>query len=389
MDEVEKLLTKDPYRMTIRRKYDEGLFCVTYDMIESTLSDPIVRECRGIILESKTFQVVCRAFDKFFNAQESLGQIDLAKLKEQKEWVCLEKVDGSLIKLYWHPKLQTWRWATNNCIDAYDAPVFSSSTIQKRSFGHILSEMIDIDEITKNLDKSYTYIFELCHPDTIVVLRVDKPSMTYLGRRHCETGKEILSIHDMDTFPNMERPKIYGTSEDGGRTVDDWVSHFLHRPASEGLVEGIVLVGWNSRDQTEPYVRVKVKTPSYVSIANMDMSPSGIRSVLLEAMRTGSADDVLGAFPIPLINEANVIYDALKQAWTTTHRRVTQKLAEVRSLDRKSFFTTLNAQNTGLTENQFHLLTKSYLHSTKHPDTETEDCVSVAMKDPKFVLSDV
>lgn len=55
------------------RQYDEGLLVLNYDQIESPKSHPIVMECRALILDTD-FNVVSRAFDRFFNIHEIYEQ---------------------------------------------------------------------------------------------------------------------------------------------------------------------------------------------------------------------------------------------------------------------------------------------------------------------------
>src|SRR4051812_39544178 len=51
-----------------------NLLLFKYDQLESPFAEPLVRECRGIILDSEdNWRIVCRPFSKFFNAQESLA----------------------------------------------------------------------------------------------------------------------------------------------------------------------------------------------------------------------------------------------------------------------------------------------------------------------------
>src|SRR4051812_14440572 len=77
--------------------YEEGLIVLNYDQIySSTKAHPIVAECRGLILDTD-FNIVSRSFDRFFNLgeqPETQTDIDISKA------VCMEKIDGSLIKIY-------------------------------------------------------------------------------------------------------------------------------------------------------------------------------------------------------------------------------------------------------------------------------------------------
>jgi len=69
---------------------------------------PIVRECRGIILDSKNgWQVVAFPYKKFFNHGEPFAsEIDWTTAK------IFEKIDGSLASVYWYD--QKWHVASSS-----------------------------------------------------------------------------------------------------------------------------------------------------------------------------------------------------------------------------------------------------------------------------------
>lgn len=99
----------------IRRYHQKfpNLVCLHYSQSNSTLEHPIVKECRGIIIDMSNFAIISFPFTKFFNwneeaAQETSKNI-LKTLKEEgKNAVKIhEKLDGSLATLYhynneWH-----------------------------------------------------------------------------------------------------------------------------------------------------------------------------------------------------------------------------------------------------------------------------------------------
>ena len=64
-DNWEELLSSPPYSLSIKRKDTRILF--KYSQIDSDFSLEIVREARGLILEDKTWNVVCYPFKKFYN----------------------------------------------------------------------------------------------------------------------------------------------------------------------------------------------------------------------------------------------------------------------------------------------------------------------------------
>ena len=108
----EYILSQNPYCLKIKR--DDGYIILSYNQIESDFYNPIVRECRGIILEEKTLIPVCVPFYKFGNYGEGyVPNIDWSSARTQ------EKVDGSLIKVWYHNG--KWRVSTNGTIDAINA----------------------------------------------------------------------------------------------------------------------------------------------------------------------------------------------------------------------------------------------------------------------------
>jgi len=86
----EKKLQTKPYFLRVGK--NDGYVILKYNQIESDFSEQIVRESRGVILDEENgYEVVCKAFDKFFNYGETLAaDLDWNTVKIQ------EKVDGCL-----------------------------------------------------------------------------------------------------------------------------------------------------------------------------------------------------------------------------------------------------------------------------------------------------
>lgn len=107
-----ELITRPTYCFKVSEKGD--LICFKYSQIDSDFNEPLVRECRGIILEKDTWNVVAYPFNKFFNfGEEYADNIDWESA------VVETKEDGSLIKIYFYN--DEWKIATNGTIDAEDA----------------------------------------------------------------------------------------------------------------------------------------------------------------------------------------------------------------------------------------------------------------------------
>jgi tRNA splicing ligase len=65
-----ELLKVEPYNLDIK-EYESGLVVLNYNQINSPKYDPIVMECRGLILDSKdSWKIVAKSFRRFFNYGE-------------------------------------------------------------------------------------------------------------------------------------------------------------------------------------------------------------------------------------------------------------------------------------------------------------------------------
>lgn len=73
----------------------DNLTCLNYDQIESPKTAPIVRQCRGIVLDSNTLDIVYYPFFRFYNSDEVLDEHSLFNFNSNKIYA-LQKLDGSL-----------------------------------------------------------------------------------------------------------------------------------------------------------------------------------------------------------------------------------------------------------------------------------------------------
>ena len=111
-EDWEQVLTQEPYYIKI--KEDGPYVMFSYDQIRSDFSYNIVREARGIIFRKGKWETpVCWAFNKFGNYGESYApEIDWNTA------FVTEKIDGSLMKVWWDGD---WKISTNGTIDAFKA----------------------------------------------------------------------------------------------------------------------------------------------------------------------------------------------------------------------------------------------------------------------------
>ena len=208
--------------------------------IECDFSDPIVQEARGIIINLDTLEVVCWPFRKFGNYNESyVDAIDWDSARVQ------EKVDGSIVKLYWYN--DEWTWATNGVIDARDAGV----NLTDFSFYDLILRANNYKDIPfDTLDKNNTYIFELVSPYNKVVIEYPSISLYHIGTRINWLGLE----EDIDI--GIKKPKEYPLTsfEDAISAVNKLNAQAHSKVGYEGFV--VVDKYWR---------RIKIKSPEYLA----------------------------------------------------------------------------------------------------------------------------
>ena len=220
-----------------------------YD-INADFSNPVVQEARGIIIDIEKLEVVCWPFRKFGNYTEFYAdEIDWTTAHVQ------EKVDGSIIKLWYSDRLNDWVWSTNSCIFASEA-----NTQNGRSFMSIIKSTSDYQylqhvqqvNVSRNhrfflLNRLFTYIFELVSPDNQVVLKYPEARLYHLGTRNNLTGEEISNSI------GIQRPKEYPlhSLSDCEKAVENLNTDTF--PDAEGFV--VVDANWH---------RIKIKSPEYL-----------------------------------------------------------------------------------------------------------------------------
>ena len=230
---------EDLKNKNISIKEDGRLVIFNYNK-ECDFADLVVQESRGIIIDIETLEVVCWPFRKFGNYGEGYADdIDWNTARVQ------EKIDGSIIKLWYNKFTAKWQWSTNSMIDANDAMIMDASV----SFMSLISRAQNFKNIPySSLDKNKTYIFELVAPEQKIVIRYDIPYLYHIGTRSNLTGFESnddIGIKKPEEFP-LHSIKDCIKAAEQLNTDKDNVTH-----------EGFVVVDgkWN---------RVKVKSPEYV-----------------------------------------------------------------------------------------------------------------------------
>lgn len=300
----------------------DDLLVLNYSQIDSPKTHPLVVECRSLILESDTLNVVSRSFDRFFNYGEGgkmwerdQVSIDTKGLIDWNKAVAFEKIDGSLIKIYHHKG----RWNISTKGTAYGESDCMGYGI---TFQELVWKAIGVsnDEEFQYKMKDCifctdkTYIFEVTSVENRVVKRYEGYKLYFLAARYNSTGEYV-----------SEMEKLWFEND---QDVD-----FIHYPKAYKFnsPEECLSTARELKDLDEGYVIYqdgvpvcKIKSPAYVAIHHIrgeGLNPKRMKELVI----SGEVDEYLTYFPedetilFPYIEALRLldihmdcVYDALK-----------------------------------------------------------------------------
>lgn len=138
--------------------------------------DEITRECRGLIL-NKNYEVVARAFPKFFNAEE----IDPSLIPNE-PFIAMEKMDGSLGILYWIddiPHISTRGSFTSD-------QAIKATEMLHTKYKHTW------DKLREMTYAGVTFLFEIIYPENRIVVDYEgREELVLLAIRENVDAKDI------------------------------------------------------------------------------------------------------------------------------------------------------------------------------------------------------
>ncbi|MCK9597195.1 hypothetical protein M0R19_08490 [Candidatus Pacearchaeota archaeon] len=305
----------------ITNKLYEDRVVLNYDQIESHKHrfNPIVRECRALILSIPTLNILCRSFDRFFDHGKDKEDFDITKS------YCTIKIDGSLINVY-HDGIR-WQCSTRKMAFA-EGTVFSNND---KTFRMLFEEVLgtSVDEMFKNwADIKYTYIFELVSPETRIINRYPKTAIHGIAIRNKYNGNYLNYYEAAEIFEKhlpMINPYVKGPTF---KNIDEILESLKSLPSLGETFEGYVFV---YDDGHGGQTRLKIKNPAYLAFSNLrcngQLNPKSIIKIVLSC----NEDEYLASFPEDkpyfekYIESRQYMYDSINKLSETTMHIQDQK----------------------------------------------------------------
>ena len=269
------------------------LITFKYDQLDSHShrTDPLVRECRGLILdESLNWRLVAYPFKRFFNFGDGVAdEINWDKACVQ------EKLDGSLAILYFFR--EEWRIASSGTPDAQGMFGLNDQLTMQDLFWQTLGNQVGwnwMQRMLARLPQTYTFMFELCTIHNRVVVRHEKDKLVLLGARDLNTHQEFRPGEVIHLFPNTEIPQVFA----GGSAKE--VIEMLYDMDGQTQEGFVVYDGTN---------RIKMKCPSYTALHHLTSNFTSMRLIMQNVIMREETAEVAAVFP----EYADVLWEADKK----------------------------------------------------------------------------
>ncbi|MEO6305617.1 MAG: hypothetical protein ABIP51_20815 [Bacteroidia bacterium] len=241
--EDEFLISSTKLNGKVLLKYSEG----------SDKNPVIVRECRGLILSEKDLSIISLPFEKFGNYMESYAHndIDFSTAK------IVEKLDGSCFCLYYDQLNRKWSVQTLGQIEAEKQIAGWGEGKLPLTWADLFWNTVELyvkDKVSilKDLDKDFTYMFELCSPYNKVVVNHPVSKLYFTGMRNKKNLLELWPSCSPDLYEIFDKPKVYDYND--VKEIKNICANVL-----TDQDEGFVVV-------SDDFKRVKMKSHKYIEI---------------------------------------------------------------------------------------------------------------------------
>lgn len=330
------------YAIRLTYHPSEPLVILNYDQCDSPKTDPIVAECRGLVLNSQTYELVAKSFNRFFR----IGEVENNwKEFNWNNFSCLEKVDGSLINIFYYNN--RWWCTTRGSFAQGKVDNYNDFTWED-----LVCKALDISNLQvldECLAKNCNYICELVSPYNKVVRQYKEPQLYLLSvvteGGELAAGPVNAYLDSLKSFYliNFKEPVLY-TFE----SLEQIQAYMKTQEENDPTWEGVVI-----RDSNN--MRLKIKSPTYDALHRLKDNGNIFNPKYLVPHVLAGNKDKLTKY-LPEITEAyteveellNQEFSLLDLLWENNRKLEIQKDFALAVKDKTKFASILfNARKTG------------------------------------------
>lgn len=219
---------RDEFRVSDKGFYTVINYAVNFEETfkwdsEDPIGSSIRRECRGLIFDNTTGNIISRPYHKFFNiGEKEETQIDKVNLYEPH--FVLEKLDGSMIRPI--PTPEGFRLATKAGITdvAMNAEVFVSTKSKYASFIHAM------------FDGGMTPIFEWCSRKNRIVVDYPEDDLILTAIRNTVMGVYLTYDNVKELAEHWNIPVVKAVNNLSVQNIHLFVQQVREWDDGEGVV---------------------------------------------------------------------------------------------------------------------------------------------------------
>ena len=278
---------KDNYNLSVRfypisedRGNGNNLYRLHYTN-NSDLSNPLVKQCKGIILNMTNNEIVCYTSNYVYEyPTESIPELvfDGARVESA--------VDGTMIRLFYHGS--QWHVATNKTLDANWK---GARWHARKTFGKMFNEAINFgdreDLDYDRLNQRYAYSFILMHPENRIVHKYTEPNVVHVSTMDLDSLREVETDVFFKNGNLVSKPTVMSDFTSFQSVVDsandlpyDHEGFIVVYPGSDGVP-----------------TRVKVLGKEYSRVRNLKGNSTDMVDRCLDLFFSRQLDEFLNFFP--------------------------------------------------------------------------------------------
>lgn len=166
----------------------------------SDLTNPIIREANGIIIEKDTNKIIHHCFSKTYDNFLDPYNNESYRIKYVNNFV-----EGSLIRVYYYDNC--WNVGTSRHFTSVNNKWNSNVSFMDMFSEVVVNKWGSIEEFYTTLDTGYCYTFILSHADNNLIIPVKNNNLLQLNRVSLETLEEELSNDIIDNDISIKNLK--------------------------------------------------------------------------------------------------------------------------------------------------------------------------------------
>ncbi len=208
-----------------------GTTVVCYNVEDGdTFSNDYARECRGLVFDTATGNIIGRPLHKFFNLGEN-DKVQISDLDWTRVVAVWDKLDGSMVTAH----------RVNGVVDFKTKKSFDSDVVLAAK-AFISDKAQNVYDFCDEIVDEFTPIFEYTSPERRIVIGFDEDKLTLLHVRHIKTGayipltdpalRELIEKHNVDVLSPVNLKK----DDNGALDVQDLLGFLKTAQQIEGYV---------------------------------------------------------------------------------------------------------------------------------------------------------